>query len=175
METIKDNLERSWRLSVNAVTIERVRADTGVDLLEFGMDGPDDRVENSIFFRFRADPILLAKVMFSLCAREAEKAGVDWEDFGEQFSGDTLNAGRVAVEAEIGNFTQDPKTREAIKKAIADLQKVMDLGAEKIAAKMTDPRIREANENELKKLDATLDDSLDSLVSLSLEPSPAES
>ena len=139
------------------------------------MDGPDDRVENSIFFRFRADPILLAKVMFSLCAREAENLGIGWEDFGEQFSGDTLNAGRVAVESEIGNFTQDPKTREAIKKAIADLQKVMDLGAEKIAAKMTDPRIQEASENELKKLDASLDGLVDNLVTHSREPSPSGS
>jgi hypothetical protein len=175
METVKDDLGRPWRLSVNAVTIERVRADTGVDLLEFGMDGPSDLVENSIFFRFRADPILLAKVMFSLCASEAEKAGIDWANFGAQFTGDTLNAGRVAVETEIGNFTQDPKTREAIKKAIADLQKVMDMGAAKIAAKMTDPRIQAANENELKKLDASLEDSLDSLVSLSQEPLPSGS
>ena len=175
MQTIQDNKDRPWRISVNAVTIERVRADTEVDLLEFGMDGPDDRVENSIFFRFRADPVLLAKVLFSLCSRQAEKLGLSWEDFGEEFSGDTLNAGRVAIETEIGNFTQDPKTREAIKKMIHGLTVMMDLGTEKIAARMNDPRIEEAQKNELRKLDASLDDSLDSFVASSREPSPSSS
>lgn len=175
MQTIKDQEGRPWRVSVNVVTIERVRADTGVDLLEFGMDGPNDRVEDSIFFRFRADPVLLAKVLFSLCAREAKERGMVWEDFGEGFSGDSLNEGRKAVEDEIGNFTQDPKTREAMKKAIGDLQKVMDMGAARIAERMNDPRIDEAKENALRKLDASLDASLDSLDALSQEPSPSGS
>lgn len=172
MQTIRDDNGKEWRINVNAVTIERVRSDTGADLLAMGMEGPEDDPRDGLLFRFRGDPIFLARALFSLCYVEAETRGVEWEEFGAAFCGDRLDAARIALEEETVNFTPDPKIRRVVQTATETLREWMDRGTAQAQKNLDSPKLQQAQVAALKKLDDSFGNLLDDLAESSPDPLP---
>ncbi|KKK66494.1 hypothetical protein LCGC14_2963510, partial [marine sediment metagenome] len=128
---------------------------------------------HGLLFRFRADPVLLTRVLFSLCSGEAEKRGISWDEFGAAFSGDRLNAARIAMEDEVVNFTPDPKIRSLIQTARKMLREWMDKGTAQAQKNLENPKLQEAEERELKRLESSFLNLLDNSGESTPDPSPS--
>lgn len=158
MHEITDAAGRQWRLSVNAATVERVLEETEVDLYEYGMHGEHEDLRTTLIFRFRADPILLCKVLFSLLRPQATAQQVDWEAFAEAFSDRSLWDARDALEEEIANFTVHPDRAETLRAAVNKVTELMNETHRFVMARTMDairnPEIDALHRSELQRLGA---------------------
>lgn len=179
METFKDNQDRDWKLSINAATVERVKEDAGVDLYEYGMQHECEDPREVLQFQIRANPMLLTRILYAICRRQADALEIDFEQFAEALSGDNLWEAIGPLEAEIVNFTPNPDQRRAIAAAVKKLAEMMDKTLE-FARKQTenilaDPRLASLHANALDKLAEHSGNMLASLEQKAQTPTPTDS
>jgi hypothetical protein len=117
MHTFTDAKGRQWPIEINVAAVKLVRDLTGVNLYTlFGGDFAD-------YSKLMADPVQLVDVLYVLCQRPAEAAGVTDEDFGRGMAGDALKAAADAFTQELISFF--PKAqRETLGKLMTVIQSV---------------------------------------------------
>jgi hypothetical protein len=156
MQIFKDDKGREWRLSINSATVERVRHEIAVDLLEYGTHGEDEDFRHVLQFQVRANPVLLTRILHALVKRQAEDAGIDYETFAEEMTGDRLFGALEPLETEIINFTVNPDQRAAVGAAIRKLSAMMDATMRAVRAQtenlLSDPRIDRQHARALEQL-----------------------
>ena len=169
MQAFTDAKERTWLLAVNSETIERVRAEVGVDLLEYGMQSETEDPREVLQFKVRADPVLLCKILYSLIRHQAEAIDVGYTQFAEAMTGQALWESIAKLEEDVVNFTLSPELREAKRLATRKLAELLDkthrMARETVERTVRDPRIDSAHERELRRLadkSTSLLESLDS-------------
>ena len=118
MQRFVDNAGRTWVIQINVAAVKRVRGLLDVDLYKL----VDDRFAG--LKDLLSDPVALVDVIYVLCKSQADDAGISDEQFGEGFSGDTLNTASQAFLAELIDFFPDPRVRAGIRKVI-DLSQEM--------------------------------------------------
>jgi len=179
MQAFEDLDGREWRISINAATVERVRETLDVDLYEYGMHGEHEDLRQCLQFQVRGNPVLLCKILYQLCLRQAAEAHVDWESFAEAVSDQPLWDALRAMETEIANFTVSPDRRAAVTAAIEKMGELMDSTHKWVRQKtlqaVADPRIAQQHANELAKLDERFGKMQESLASTDQTPTPTAS
>lgn len=122
MHTFTDTTGRCWRLAIHAPAIKRVRALTGVDLM--------DAVGGGLLARLGADVVLLVDVLYALCEPQARELEVSDVQFGESLGGDTIEEATTAfLEELLGFFPKAP--RRLLAKALTRAQTLVDAGMAK--------------------------------------------
>ena len=172
MATFKDTTGREWEIKVHLGTIERARDDTGVNILEWGMHHKDDDPTETLLFRLRGDPILLANIVWAI-VRDKEATEDARDAFMEALSGDALWDARVALEDAIVNFTRGPE-KARLTKVRETLAKIMDEILAETNRRIADPRLDKALNSVLAKQKETFGDWLDSLESVPMD-APSDS
>lgn len=102
MKTFIDSQGRTWPLRIVVSTIDAVRQDAGVDLLEILGGDLMDRLD---------DPVTLARVAYAICKTEAEKQGIDRDSFVDSISGDVIDQLAQALTDAIVDFLPESKRR----------------------------------------------------------------
>lgn len=178
MESFTDTTGRAWPLPINGFTIDRVREELGVDLYAYGMQADDEDPRHVLQFRVRADPVFLVRLLYSICRRQAEAAGIDFEQFAEAMVGDHLWNSIRALEAALVGFTPSPDLRAAraaaIGKAAAMLDKTLTFARQQTEKLTQDPRLDAQHSSALQKLAAQCGNMLDSLGPDTPAPTPTD-
>lgn len=178
MQSFTDTTGRTWLLGVNSETVERVRAEVQVDLLEYGMQHEAEDPIQVLQFQVRGDPVLLCRILYSLVRHQADAIGVTYAQFAEAMSGQALWESLAKLEEAIANFTLSPELREARKLTMRKLAAMMDRTHQMVRAAtektLRDPRIDAAHESELQQLAAKSTSWLESLDSTP-DPGPGAS
>lgn len=144
MASFIDQKQREWDIRICAPTIDLVREDDALFLLD------DDNRKQNTAARLENDPSLLCHVIYTLCKKQREERGVTLDQFYEDVigDGDTIAAAAEALAAAIENFTP-PRKREFIR-AVAEKQKAAEnLALAKALAKLNDPTLEAKIEREI--------------------------
>lgn len=140
---------------MNVASIKRVRdAGIGVDLLDVS--------EGKLFQRLSTDPVALIDTLYVLCADQAKTYGVSDEDFGRMMAGDLIESASQALIEAVVAFTPNPKVRAALGNVAAKTRQAQDRAVEVAVAHINSPRMDEAINRELEKMDAEMAAAIDS-------------
>ncbi len=97
MHAFTDGAGREWRVELNVWAMERLRDGAGADLMELLDGGP-------LLERLMRDPVLLCRVLWTLCEEQAGERDVSAEAFGRALAGETIVEARKALVEEIVVF-----------------------------------------------------------------------
>ena len=161
MATFTNTAGKEWDIKVHLGTIERCRDDTGINILEWGMEREGDEPTETLLFRLRGDPILLGNIVWAI-VREKDATEADRDSFMESLEGDALWDARVALEDSILSFTRGPE-RERLTKVRQTLGKMMDEILAETTRRIRDPRLDQALNNGLQQMRETFGALLESL------------
>ena len=118
MKTFKDNVGRTWTVSITVDAIKRVRGLLDVDLLEV--------VGGKLIDRLITDPVLLCDIVYAVCKPEADAQSVSDEDFGRTMAGDAIEQATTALLEELVSFSPSPRDRANLKRVLDTTRRVMD-------------------------------------------------
>lgn len=140
MPRFTDNQGREWMVDINVTSIKRVRALTGVDLL-------DIKSEQTLQ-PLLGDPIALVDLVWAVCKNQAQELGVSDEGFGEALAGDAIAAATNALIEGLVGFSPSPREREnlaaVLQRTRAVIDRQRDLAAELIGSGVVEEAIEEA-------------------------------
>lgn len=118
-----DGAGLAWRIEITIPALRRVRALTGVDLMEI-LNGED------LLQRMERNPVLLADVLYALCKPEADERKVTDEQFGLALGPAIEDAVKALIDAVV-SFCPNPRRRAALgvvhRKAQAAVERATDL------------------------------------------------
>ena len=135
MHPFTDSKGRPWQLEVNCETIEQVKAQCGVNILDIAVFDSDVAREIALF------PPLLCKLLFSALAEQAKTKEVDDREFRRSMNGDAINAAHEALLDEIVLFS--PKHRHQLLQAVRDKNReVEEAGLALALEKLNDPAMK---------------------------------
>ena len=122
-----DNQGRKWTVSITVADIKRVKAALDVDLGRLSA-GKLDGVA-ALF----DDPAALCDVLFVLCRREADAAGVDDESFGRAMAGDAIEHASLALVRAVADFCPS-RLKPAILAMAGKMRAAMEVADSKAGA-----------------------------------------
>ena len=143
MRTFHDNAGRNWTVTLNVATLKRIRALTGIDLINIISLDEHRKPNVELLERLSEDPILLVDVLYAACKPEADSQSVTDEQFGAAMAGDAIEHATNALLEELVSFFPDPKRKV--------LQKILD------ANRRFGETLKRKVETELSGLDAKID------------------
>ena len=143
MRTFHDNAGRNWTVTLNVATLKRIRALTGIDLINIISLDEHRKPNVELLERLSEDPILLVDVLYAACKPEADSQSVTDEQFGAAMAGDAIEHATNALLDELVSFFPDPKRKV--------LQKILD------ANRRFGETLKRKVEAELSGLDAKID------------------
>jgi len=143
MRTFHDNAGRNWTVTLNVATLKRIRALTGIDLINIISLDEHRKPNVELLERLSEDPILLVDVLYAACKPEADSQSVTDEQFGAAMAGDAIEHATNALLEELVSFFPDPKRKV--------LQKILD------ANRRFGETFKRKVEAELSGLDAKID------------------
>lgn len=160
MATFKDDNGKEWDLQLDAPKIIAVREECDE---RFMLDSGDENT----FARLAADPVLLCRVLFVLCAEQREDRKVSEKDFYRALGGDAIDSATDALLKAIVSFTPR-RQRELLEVGAAKTDKIRQVAMQRAMAKINDPALEE-------KLLAMVDAEVDRLLGSLTPPTPATS
>lgn len=151
MKQFKDNIERTWTLSLNIATAKRVK-----DVLDF--DLLSDEIGDMVG-KLSTDPVLLCDVIFVLVMEEAEKRSVTDVNFGESMAGEAIEHATQALLEEIVEFFP-PKKRHVLRIALDRMAEaevlLLDRAEQAILGRTTESIVQEIIDKESEVGDLSL-------------------
>ncbi len=144
MKTITDSAGRTWDVSINVLTIGRVRDEMQLNLLEAIL--PDNR----LLERLSGDVIDLARVLYLICRDEARAAGVEQEAFYAALTRDSLEDGLRAILDGVVNFSPSG-LRPAYRKVLEKSQALAELEEKRLKKAIASPEFDTALDQAMKR------------------------
>jgi hypothetical protein len=139
MHTFKDAKDRTWELAVNCETVDLVKADSRVNILDLIDD------ESELARLVAAYPPLLAKFVYAMVRDQAAKkdqAGVDDAEFRRSISGDAWDAMSEALLDELVLFSR--KHRRPLLQAVRERKRdVEQAGVNLALSRVQDQELRD--------------------------------
>ena len=136
MHRFTDNAGRTWVVGITVDSIKRVRALTGLDLLQ--------AIDGKMLETLLADPIKLCDCLYACCKPQADEASISDEDFGRAMAGDALEQGTTALLEDLVDFFPQ-RRRDLLRGALAKLREVeakaLDLAAKRLHSPETAQRL----------------------------------
>lgn len=140
----------TWSVEVNAYTVEKVKADVGVDLYEVVSDTGRD-----VFSRLADDPPKLVAVLHVLCEEQIEKRGTTPQQWARVLgSGDALDAATEALINGVINFSR-PSRRAVLEKMLDKMRLVETRVVQRAESKLDSEEIDALIDKALTQFDAT--------------------
>ena len=132
MQKFVDRVGRIWIVDIDNTTLRRVKALTGVQLL--------DAIDGDLVTRLSTDPLLLGDVLFAICKPQSDKQEVSDESFGGGLAGNAIDDATAAlIEALIDYF---PEARRRLLRKAAEKQKMIESrGMTAIEKRLDDPNL----------------------------------
>ena len=143
MKTFKDNLDRSWDISINVAAVKRVRDLVGVDLLEI--------VDGSLIEKLIRDPVLLCDIVYAVCKPQADEQDppVTDEEFGRAMAGDAIEHATTALLEDLVSFCPSPRDRTNLGRVLEATNRVMDRARDLIEEKLDNGELERMAEQAL--------------------------
>jgi hypothetical protein len=129
MKTFRDINGTTWDIVGTLGVYERVRSETGVDLLDL----PTTQASLAQL----GDPFTLGRVLYQLCSAQAEARGVSPEKFYDLFNADVLHEASTAILEEVIFFCRK-EMRPALQMALDKAKEADRKMVEMVTAKMGD-------------------------------------
>ena len=142
MRSFRDTKGRTWKVELNVRQMKRVRDALGVDLVNVIEARRDGTVAADTLERVANDPVLLADILWVLCAGEAKAAGVTDDDFGSALAGDSISEATRAFLDELVDFFPGAR-RLFLRKAVDLARKCEAEGEEALKAALESPGLAE--------------------------------
>lgn len=132
MASFKDESGNDWRVRLDAISLDEIKADHGIDLVDLEHD-PLRKPTN--------DPRILAGMMCTICRDQIEKAGITIAQFVRNFPQPPDAALEALREAVIGFFLsgQSSQRREDLARLDRMAAITSEIGARKAERLMEDP------------------------------------
>lgn len=102
MKLFRDKLDREWRVDLSFGLWQRIKAETGCDLLDIAM--PDGQA-----LRQLTQMETLGVVLWLYVADQAAAAGIDRDDFWKALDGRAIHAAGKAIVDDLEDFSQSPQ------------------------------------------------------------------
>lgn len=101
MTSFKDRDGRVWDLSLNLGSLKRIKAATGLDMLDLNVAA---KQRSDVFERLSTDPITLADALCAVCRPQMDARGIDDDTFASALGGEAINDALVAIVKEWSDF-----------------------------------------------------------------------
>ena len=132
MQKFVDRAGRIWIVDIDNTTLRRVKALTGVHLLE--------AIDGDLVTRLSTDPLLLGDVLFAICKPQADKQEITDESFGEGLAGNAIDDATGALLEALLNYF--PESRRRLLRKAAEKQKMIETrGLIAIEKRLDDPNL----------------------------------
>jgi len=102
MKSFVDKLGRQWRVDLNFALWQRIKAETGCDLLDIAM--PDGQS-----LRQLTQMETLGVVLWLYVADQAAAAGIDRDDFWRALDGQAIHTAAKAIVDDLEDFSRSPQ------------------------------------------------------------------
>ncbi len=127
-----DRKSNVWVVEIDTSTLRRVKAVTGVNLLEC--------VEGDLIERLSSDVLLLVDVLYAILQPQADQQQITDEQFGEGLAGDVITDATTALLEAMVAFFPEPR-RRLLKTAAAKYAAVQTKAMEMVQAKLDSPEL----------------------------------
>ena len=144
-----DRKSNVWIVEIDTSTLRRVKAVTGVNLLEC--------VEGDLIERLSSDVLLLVDVLYAILQPQADQQQITDEQFGEGLAGDVITDATTALLEAMVAFFPEPR-RRLLKTAAAKYAAVQTKAMEMVQAKLDSPELEKQLIDQL-RIDLTLEKS----------------
>ena len=101
MTSFKDREGRVWDLSINLGSLKRIKAATGLDMLDLNVAA---KQRSDVFERLSTDPITLADALCAVCRPQMDARGIDDDTFASALGGEAINDALVAIVEEWADY-----------------------------------------------------------------------
>ena len=132
MQKFVDRKSNVWIVEIDTSTLRRVKAVTGVNLLEC--------VEGDLIERLSSDVLLLVDVLYAIIQPQADQQQITDEQFGEGLAGDVITDATTALLEAMVAFFPEPR-RRLLKTAAAKYAAVQTKAMEMVQAKLDSPEL----------------------------------
>lgn len=133
--TIRDSDGRDWRIAIDVPTLDRIREQTGADLVEV--------VEGKHIDRLYADPKFLVGVLYAVCEPDVLARSMTPEQFAALFIGDVIDDAVAALGGALVDFF--PKFRRALlQRVMESARTAIDATATALLERLTPAMVHEA-------------------------------
>ena len=132
MQKFVDRKSNVWLVEIDTSTLRRVKAVTGVNLLEC--------VEGDLIERLSSDVLLLVDVRYAILQPQADQQQITDEQFGEGLAGDVITDATTALLEAMVAFFPEPR-RRLLKTAAAKYAAVQTKAMEMVQAKLDSPEL----------------------------------
>ncbi len=149
MQKFVDRKSNVWVVEIDTSTIRRVKAVTGVNLLEC--------VEGDLIERLSSDVLLLVDVLYAIIQPQADQQQITDEQFGEGLAGDVITDATTALLEAMVAFFPEPR-RRLLKSAAAKYAAVQTKAIEMVQARLDSPELEKQLIDQL-RIDLTLEKS----------------
>ncbi len=146
MQKFVDRKSNVWVVEIDTSTLRRVKAVTGVNLLEC--------VEGDLIERLSSDVLLLVDVLYAILQPQADQQQITDEQFGEGLAGDVITDATTALLEAMVAFFPEPR-RRLLKTAAAKYAAVQTKAMEMVQAKLESPELEKQLIEQL-RIDLTL-------------------
>ncbi len=136
MREFKDSEGRPWRLALTCASAARVRDNvttTDADGKTKAFDIVDAKALGESIEAVRMSPLILGEVLCAALMPDVNAKGLDKDGFLAGLSGDSLDAGREALEAEIVSFSPG-RLRGVVSSMLTKMDELEAAAAAKIQA-----------------------------------------
>ena len=135
MKTFSDSKNRTWQLEMNCDTVEQIKADCQVNVLDL-LDPQSDLAREVAAF-----PPVIGKLLYAAVADQAKTAAVEDREFRRSMNGEALSQAYDALLEEIVNFC--PRHRQRVAAAVLEKNRdVQEAAADLALAKLADPALK---------------------------------
>jgi hypothetical protein len=142
MHAFTDALGRSWTIEITVTSLKRIRALSGIDLLE--------AISGTLLDRLVTDPVLLGDVLYAAIKPQADERKITDEDFGRSLAGDTIDTATSALLEEFVSFFPMPR-RRVLEKVLAKLAAWRAQAITVAEARIDDPMLEQTVQAALAK------------------------
>lgn len=151
MRSFTDKNGKSWDLELNIGAAIRLKSRLDFDLENIiTLDAKENPDNISLLERISSDAIFLFNIIYVICEKQCQEAGISEETFAESFTADTIEAATEALLDEIVNFS-----RPAKRKVLMQLRRISQEFSEKAGKKLdellTNPEFQKILETEMEK------------------------
>ena len=95
MTTFKDRTGQDWSIELDSPLLKRIKDRCGVLLTDLRVDALE---------LLACDPVLLVDVLYLLCEAEADKRGLNAEQFGKLLNGEAIDQATAALGDAVSGF-----------------------------------------------------------------------
>jgi len=150
MRTFRDAKNRQWTLDVNNETVQLLKDNLDVDLLQLAVD------DGALMRRLAGNPFLMGNVVYWIVKDQCDAAGVDAKEFARAWKGSVADEAVPAFWAEVFDFFPK-RQREALAAVWEKQEEMQGTALDYVKSRIRGPVVDRIMRAEMNRLDETLE------------------